>query len=376
MQALAERLGDALTGTVLEGVEPLGFSALKTVVPAPESLIGHTVERVDRRAKYLILDFGDAGRILLHLSQAGRLDLEDPPKKTRAKGSVVRLRFADAPAVLVREYGHERKAAWWVLAPGDDGPLERLGPEPDSDEFAELILRGDDGRRVHTLLRDQRTVSGVGRGYADDALWRAQLSPYASLKSLDDDARARLLDAVRDVMRDGLDARAGAHRRLVAAEAGRALRGARPLRVTVPALRRDPATGELRVARGHLLPALPDRRQGARRPPHVPPGQVAARSANISEFVYIVRVTSRCSLAGLPAAGAGAALERADDLRRDPAAVEAAGLGDDELAVDEARVHAPGVERDVVGDRANAGLGVAYAQAASVSTRSPPRTVK
>ena len=33
MQALAERLGDAVTGAVLEGVEPLGFSALKTVTP-------------------------------------------------------------------------------------------------------------------------------------------------------------------------------------------------------------------------------------------------------------------------------------------------------------------------------------------------------
>jgi formamidopyrimidine-DNA glycosylase len=205
MQALAERLGDALTGTVLEGVEPLGFSALKTVRPAPESLIGRRVERVDRRAKYVVLDFADAGRIVLHLSQAGRLDLEDPPKKTRAKGSVVRLRFTDAPAVFMREYGTERKAAWWVLAAGDDGPLERLGPEPDSDEFAQLILHADDGRRVHTLLRDQRTVAGVGRGYADDALWRAQLSPYASLKSLDDDQRARLLDGVRGVMTDGLE---------------------------------------------------------------------------------------------------------------------------------------------------------------------------
>src|SRR4029453_10190753 len=112
-------------------------------------------------------------------------------KKTRAKGSVVRLRFVDGPAVLVREYGTERKAAWWVLAPDDPGPLERLGPEPDSDEFAELVLHGVDGRRVHTLLRDQRTVSGVGRGYADDALWRAQLSAYASVQSLDGDQRGR-----------------------------------------------------------------------------------------------------------------------------------------------------------------------------------------
>jgi formamidopyrimidine-DNA glycosylase len=209
MQALAERLGDALTGKVLEGVEPLGFSALKTVLPPPESLIGARMERVDRRAKYVILDFADAGRIMIHLSQAGRLDLEDPPKQTRAKGSVMRLRFADAPAVLVREFGTERKAAWWVLAPGDDGPLERLGPEPDSDEFADLIRHGDDGRRVHTLLRDQRSVSGVGRGYADDALWRAQLSPYASLRSLDAEQRERLLEAVRGVLADGLDRERG-----------------------------------------------------------------------------------------------------------------------------------------------------------------------
>src|SRR6478672_10231361 len=106
MEALAERLGDAVTGKVLEGIEPLGFSALKTVTPAPESLLGHRVETVGRRAKYLILDFGDAGRPLLHLSEAGRLDLAGAPKKTRAKGAVVRLRVADAPAVLVRENGH------------------------------------------------------------------------------------------------------------------------------------------------------------------------------------------------------------------------------------------------------------------------------
>jgi formamidopyrimidine-DNA glycosylase len=205
MQALAERLDRELTGAELEGIEPIGFSALKTVVPPADSLVGHTVTGVGRRGKYLVLDFADAGRLLIHLSQGGRLDLEDPPKRTRAKGSVVRLRFVDRPAVLVREFGTERKAAWWVLAPDDDGPLERLGPEPESEEFAALILDGDDKRRVHTLLRDQRTVSGVGRGYADDALWRAQLSPYASLPTLDAEQRARLLAAIRDVMQEGLE---------------------------------------------------------------------------------------------------------------------------------------------------------------------------
>ena len=211
MQALSERLDTALRGSTLDGYEVLGFTALKTVVPAPDSLLGRELLSVGRRAKYLVFDFGEPGRILVHLSQAGRVDVEWPPKKNKGgKGGAVRLRFlvgeAQEPvAVLVREWGTERKAAWWVLAPDDDGPLERLGPEPDSDEFAELVLHGTDKRRVHTILRDQRTVSGVGRGYADDALWRAQLSPYASLASLKDHQRQRLLDSVRTVLADGLE---------------------------------------------------------------------------------------------------------------------------------------------------------------------------
>jgi formamidopyrimidine-DNA glycosylase len=205
MQALAERLDAELAGTTLEAVEPLGFSALKTVVPAADSLVGATVAHIGRSAKYLVFDFGDRGRLMVHLSQAGRLDVEDPPKRTRAKGSVVRLRWSNGKAILVREYGTERKAAWWVLAAADDGPLATLGPEPDSEEFRDLILHGQDRRRVHTLLRDQHTVAGVGRGYADDALWRAQLSPYASLASLDDDERERLLGAIRGVLADGLE---------------------------------------------------------------------------------------------------------------------------------------------------------------------------
>ncbi len=205
MQALAERLQVAIGDAAITGVDPLGFAALKTVVPSPESIVGHRVTEVDRRAKYLIFELDDGVRVLLHLSQAGRLDIEEPPKKTRPKGAAVRIRFDNGRALLVREHGHERKAAWWVLAPGDDGPLERLGPEPDSDEFAELILHGTDKRRIHTLLRDQRTVSGVGRGYANDALHRAHVSPFATLASLDEPQRRALLDSIRLTLADALE---------------------------------------------------------------------------------------------------------------------------------------------------------------------------
>src|SRR5262245_25635784 len=149
MQALAERLDGLIAGKVFSGFDVLSFSSLKTVVPGTDAFIGRAVERVTRRGKYVIFDVGDAGRVLLHLSQAGRVDIEDPPKRTKPRGAVVRIRFeaadgSDGPALLVREFGTERKAAWWLLAPGDDGPLASLGPEPDSEEFAALVREGDD----------------------------------------------------------------------------------------------------------------------------------------------------------------------------------------------------------------------------------------
>jgi formamidopyrimidine-DNA glycosylase len=205
MQALAERVAAWLVGATFEGYDPLGFTGLKTVEPPPEALVGASIVGVDRRAKYVTLHFDNGLRVMFHLSQAGRLDFETPPKRTRPKGSVVRWRFSDERAVLLREFGTERKAGWWVLAPGDAGPVEKLGPEATSEEFAQWFRTADDGRRIHTILRDQRTVAGVGRGYADDILHRAKLSPYASLKSLKPDERERMLAALQEVLAEGLE---------------------------------------------------------------------------------------------------------------------------------------------------------------------------
>jgi formamidopyrimidine-DNA glycosylase len=204
MQALAERLEAVVGGSQLEGATALQFAALKTFAPTPESLVGRTVTGIGRRGKFLVFDL-DGPRILVHLSQGGRVDVESPPKSTKPKGAVVRFRFVDRPSLLVKEFGTERKAGWWVLAPGDDGPLATLGPEALSDEFAELVRRGDDTRRIHTLVRDQRTVAGIGRGYSDDILHRARLSPFAALGQLSADERQRLVDTVREVLLEGVE---------------------------------------------------------------------------------------------------------------------------------------------------------------------------
>ena len=205
MRALAERLHAAVAGSTVAGYEPLQFSALKTYDPSPDSLMGATVERVWSRGKYGIFELGEK-RLAFHLSQGGRVDLEEPPKRTRPRGAVLRLRFDGRPSVLIKEFGSERRAGWWVLGPGDEGPMAKLGPEAGTKEFDELMRTSEDRRRVHTILRDQRTVAGIGRGYSDDILHRARLSPYATLVSLNPEQRSTLVAAVRAVLAEGLEA--------------------------------------------------------------------------------------------------------------------------------------------------------------------------
>ncbi len=204
IQALAERLDASLAGSALERIDVLHFAALKTVSPRPSDLAGRTLGGVGRRGKFLLFHLGGP-RIAVHLSQGGRVEVEDPPKATKPRGALARFRFGGRPSVLLREFGTERRAGLWVLAEGDDGPLAGLGPEPDDEVFAAFVRAGRDGRRVHTILRDQRTVAGIGRGYADDILHRARLSPYATLAGLGAREREELLAAVRSVLAEALE---------------------------------------------------------------------------------------------------------------------------------------------------------------------------
>jgi formamidopyrimidine-DNA glycosylase len=205
IRALAERLDETVAGAAFERADVLQFSSLKTYAPRPDELAGAPVEAVGNRGKFVVVRFPDERRLLIHLSQGGRIDVEPAPKTTKPRGSVVRLRFAGRPAVLVKEFGTQRKAGWWVLAADDDGPLAKLGPDVLAPEADELLRSSADNRRVHTLLRDQRTIAGLGRGYTDDVLHEARLSPTSQLAKLDAATRDGLVDAVHRIVEEAVE---------------------------------------------------------------------------------------------------------------------------------------------------------------------------
>jgi formamidopyrimidine-DNA glycosylase len=81
-----------------------------------------------------------------------------------------------------------------------------LGPEawpaPDAETFAALI---DQPRHLHPLLRDQRTIAGIGRSWVDEILWTARLSPFKQGNDLEAEEVERLRVAVGERLGHALD---------------------------------------------------------------------------------------------------------------------------------------------------------------------------
>jgi formamidopyrimidine-DNA glycosylase len=205
LHAHAERLTATFAGRELAGFRALTFTALKTVVPAPESLVGRPLDAVERVGKYLVLRFGD-DRFIVHLMQGGRL-VPDEKRSAKPRGGLARWTFADESALLLTEMAKEKRAGVWVVTgdPTEQAPLAGLGPDALTLDRAQLVTAlVAKSRRIHGMLRDQRAIAGIGRRLANEICHRARISPFASTSKLTDDEVDRLLAAVHECIADAL----------------------------------------------------------------------------------------------------------------------------------------------------------------------------
>jgi len=204
VEVTARLLTRALDGVAIETALAPGLNALRTFDPPLHALEGSTIGEVRRRGKLLLVEVdGSSGHLtlMIHLMSAGRLQLFDKRATLRDRTSRLLLRLPDERELRVREFG-TRQAAWVkLLRPGDleqEETLATLGPEawPDPPEVSRLAELLSGARPMHSLLRDQRVIAGIGRTWVDDVLHAAKLSPFKRGDDLSEDEAATLRDAI------------------------------------------------------------------------------------------------------------------------------------------------------------------------------------
>jgi formamidopyrimidine-DNA glycosylase len=212
MEIVARRLDEALPGETIESAMTPGLNALKTFDPPFHSLEGASFTGARRRGKLLLLDVDTPSRgplvLLVHLMSAGRIQLFDKRASLRDKTSRVLFRLSGDRELRVREFG-TKQAAWVKLLRPDaieaDDALDGLGPEAWPDAPEDLAERLAAPRPLHSMLRDQRVITGIGRTWVDEILHAARLSPFKRGDDLSEEEIDALKDAIPGELQRVLD---------------------------------------------------------------------------------------------------------------------------------------------------------------------------
>jgi formamidopyrimidine-DNA glycosylase len=209
MEAWRRELDGPVSAFPISKAGPAHIATLKTFDPPLTALEGRRLSGAERRAKRMLFPTEDGELVLLvHLMTAGRLKYLLAGEK-RPKTPAFRLAFEGGAELILTEAGKKKRAGVWLLTP-DAVELElgHLGPEANELDAAQLgeILAGE-SRRLHSLLRDQRVIAGIGRAWANEILHAAQLSPYALSRDLVPGQVQKLAEAMRSELERGLELR-------------------------------------------------------------------------------------------------------------------------------------------------------------------------
>jgi formamidopyrimidine-DNA glycosylase len=209
MEALRRALDDPVRAFPIEKAGPAHIATLKTFDPPLSELEGRRLAGVERRGKRLMFPTDDGELVLvIHLMSAGRLRYLRPGE-AGPKTPAFRLRFEGGAEIVLTEAGAKKRAGVWLLTPeAAEAEVAHLGPEAlgvGAERLGE-ILRSN-SRRLHSLLRDQRVVAGIGRAWANEILLRARLSPFALSTELSDEEVERLAGAIDEELGRGLELR-------------------------------------------------------------------------------------------------------------------------------------------------------------------------
>ncbi|WP_426753530.1 bifunctional DNA-formamidopyrimidine glycosylase/DNA-(apurinic or apyrimidinic site) lyase [Myxococcus sp. Y35] len=209
VEIITRDLRQAVVGRRFTGAEVLAPAVVRFPEPTAfvEALRGRRVSSASRRAKFILMPLDDGTVLALHFMLFGELALR-PTGSERSPSTLVVLGLEGGEELhLTDSLGYARVALAHSEELAARLKLDELGPEALDDGFTPDLLAQRLRRRkspLKTVLLNQRVIAGLGNRDADESLWRAGIDPRRMATSLSAAEVARLTQAIRAVLDEGL----------------------------------------------------------------------------------------------------------------------------------------------------------------------------
>ena len=172
--------------------------------PIPDkvhSVVGKTLEKIERRSKYLLLRFS-SGTLLLHLGMSGSVRILEQGTPA-IKHDHFEMLFDNEKMLRLNDPRRFGAVLWFPDHIDEQGLLTKLGPEPLTDDFTHghlFIKAGNRKVPIKTFLMDNHVVVGVGNIYANEALFIASIHPATLVNSVSEEKFNELTDIIKQVL--------------------------------------------------------------------------------------------------------------------------------------------------------------------------------
>ena len=178
----------------------------KVDTTAFKKLHGLKVNKIDRRAKYILLHL-EQSQIIIHLGMTGTLRIADKKSNFYKKHDHVEFTFQNRKLIFndPRRFGSIHHAT----DPGTHFLLEKLGLEPLSKEFNGEYLFHKIKKSLSPIknsLMNQKNVVGIGNIYANEILFDANIRPTRKSKTIKKKEYDQIVASTKKILKRAIEA--------------------------------------------------------------------------------------------------------------------------------------------------------------------------
>lgn len=173
---------------------------IMTVLP------GQRIQTVTRRGKYLLLNL-NAGCVLIHLGMSGSLRIAKKSEDVK-KHDHVDIIFKNGDILRYHDPRRFGCMLWAGTQPFKHVLLEKLGPEPLSEEFTMehlFMLSRKRSASIKNFIMDSHVVVGVGNIYANEALFAAGIRPKRQAGKVSKASYIKLIAAIKEILAEAIE---------------------------------------------------------------------------------------------------------------------------------------------------------------------------
>jgi formamidopyrimidine-DNA glycosylase len=200
LEVIKQRLGPNVIGKTIKALSVIKPYVLRSYFDG--DLEGQQIESIRRRGKYLVLRLTSYD-IYIHLMLHGTVTYVSPSGKTKKSANALLL-LKDGATIEFSEKTAKKRMSMYITQKNKAlANIANLGVEPLSKEFTvgmfESLVQGD-RKQLKRLLCAQSRIAGIGNAYADEILWKAELSPFKISTNMNKRETKSLYDAIISVL--------------------------------------------------------------------------------------------------------------------------------------------------------------------------------